>query len=445
MRNIKKGPIHTLPGELVLLIVDFLDLESLSNFRWTCRALRAWSRKRFSQRFRHRRFIFSPYSMQALVDISKHPVFGRQLQSISFGTLRHQVEVSCTEKQDPRPARQKRFINSGRHFKLLCEALRALKRHHTSIELGIFDDQKTYSGLGHEKMYARYDSVCFFTNKTLQTIRTVVQASRECDLPFTSWSMRLCLLPKTRLLVNRMLMQLIESQSNLVGPVVPIDLATHEGEHLFIDVPKRRIRIHGQQDGTYYLPESAACVCPLAPLDFAIGVVHASNAFMYLSTLELYRCALTWLDFEEILDAQAQRLEGLKMSMVCMQTNDWSLPFWDLFRGRLSRLVSLTLDNVMSTHMCHADHDADAVVNYVPHRQKWTGREDIQAGVQNMLTREDADCLKALEAAGLSGPVDFMAKQKMAALRYYSKQEACSKMSMEEILLAEFGLEWRTI
>ena len=66
-----------LPTELKKLIVHYADDSCLGNFRLTNKELNAITTKPFGERLLvERRFMLSEYSLQGLVDLTAHPVFG---------------------------------------------------------------------------------------------------------------------------------------------------------------------------------------------------------------------------------------------------------------------------------------------------------------------------------------------------------------------------------
>lgn len=140
----------TMPSELICLVIDEMDDEDLPNTRSTCRCLHAHSLERFSLRFRSRRFVFSLHSMQALTDISMHPVFAPRLESLMFGTYSLQQPLISTFRADQTHGTSREhacawqsqtgFIKSGHHVEFLRRALLNIKKHRSTIDLGIYDD-----------------------------------------------------------------------------------------------------------------------------------------------------------------------------------------------------------------------------------------------------------------------------------------------------------------
>ncbi|CAG8899404.1 unnamed protein product [Penicillium egyptiacum] len=75
--------IDYLSPELVTIVAEHLGCEDLCNFRLSARYLRDCSLTLFSNRFfRARVHLLSRFSLMALLDISRHPLFGLSLQTV---------------------------------------------------------------------------------------------------------------------------------------------------------------------------------------------------------------------------------------------------------------------------------------------------------------------------------------------------------------------------
>ncbi|KAI5273424.1 hypothetical protein E4T47_03311 [Aureobasidium subglaciale] len=78
----------TLPNEFLIKISDCVAPEDISNFRFACKKRETVSGKHFGdKRLAHRRFIFTQYSMEGLVEMTAHQVFGPCVKSVLFDIL----------------------------------------------------------------------------------------------------------------------------------------------------------------------------------------------------------------------------------------------------------------------------------------------------------------------------------------------------------------------
>lgn len=81
------GPLADIPVEVLLRITSFLPTTDLGNVRLTCRALEQSLFHFFSHEFfRKKQFMVFTDSLQALIDISKHPALSRVLKHVIIAT-----------------------------------------------------------------------------------------------------------------------------------------------------------------------------------------------------------------------------------------------------------------------------------------------------------------------------------------------------------------------
>ncbi|CAD0082899.1 unnamed protein product [Aureobasidium vineae] len=134
--------IVVLPADVLDMIVANCQDGDLSNLRLSCRILGSSSTRPFGRRcLAHLRLIFTELSLQGLVGITAHPVFGSSVRSISSGTyrltgLKHfkLSSVSGDHASDlivkKRLAKkQQTFNRSGDQLVMLTTALQNLKLH----------------------------------------------------------------------------------------------------------------------------------------------------------------------------------------------------------------------------------------------------------------------------------------------------------------------------
>ena len=78
-----------LPPEILAEIVSVCDDDSLPHLRLTCKSLCVVATHPFGEtHLAERRFLITEPSLNGLVEMTAHPVFGRCVQKISFGTYR---------------------------------------------------------------------------------------------------------------------------------------------------------------------------------------------------------------------------------------------------------------------------------------------------------------------------------------------------------------------
>lgn len=194
-----------LPTELKKLIVHHAEDSCLANLRLANKELNAIATKPFGKRLlAERRFMLSEYSLQSLVDLTAHPVFGKQSETccmLAIGANADHTQSSCVRKilfsthvvfenfdgWYPANSREdfseadhhtlwkvqtieQNFVmieKTGRIKALLNQALCNLKAQGNRIKLGIFDDvihgadhdllRKAY---GFDKLWADISPLC---------------------------------------------------------------------------------------------------------------------------------------------------------------------------------------------------------------------------------------------------------------------------------------------
>jgi hypothetical protein len=153
----------TLPPEVWGMIATEADPNDQANLRLTSRSMCAAATRPFGlSRLAHRRFIVSPHSLQALIELTSHPVLGPCMASISLGTYRmderHELrpaelddtntndntnindDTNTNEAAHLAAVTQRSIERHGHFLDALKQALTNLKCRKIRIGLGIHDD-----------------------------------------------------------------------------------------------------------------------------------------------------------------------------------------------------------------------------------------------------------------------------------------------------------------
>jgi hypothetical protein len=193
----------TLPNELLTNIADQVSPKDLPNFRLTCKTLANIAAKQFGQkRLAHCRFIFTKYSLQGLIDMTGHPVFGPCIKSIMFGTDRltnelqvligslkkhkitdHTKAMHVLQTYHERWIKHSAFLESSDLSRMLVTALTNLSTIGINVSLSIFnnDREKRYYnevltfGYGSSDEYDELPFAKFLTLNRF-TLGTIQQA-----------------------------------------------------------------------------------------------------------------------------------------------------------------------------------------------------------------------------------------------------------------------------
>ncbi|KAI5239720.1 hypothetical protein E4T42_08604 [Aureobasidium subglaciale] len=154
------------PLEVLVIIASAIDPDDLPSFRLANSRLCECSIDFFAEQLIDRRFVLSPYSLQGLVDLTAHPVFGPRVRSVALAAhqLKPEHDTCHDEHSREAAAKQSRFIDTGHHVRMLSDALSNLDRHHVIPTLGVFQDisdtpatggtiQWRHMGYGYDELY----------------------------------------------------------------------------------------------------------------------------------------------------------------------------------------------------------------------------------------------------------------------------------------------------
>ncbi|TIA41305.1 hypothetical protein D6C79_07259 [Aureobasidium pullulans] len=162
-----------LPAELKRLIVHNSDDDSLPNLRLTCKELNEIASKPFGERcLAERCFMMSDYSLQGLVDLTAHPVFGPCVRRVLINTYSFTVGIEdwlkTTGKNLPKAEREAKWkhldaadsqisdlIGTQIIIRYLAVALLNLKEHGQRVTFGLRDDV-IHRGTDHEILRKAY-------------------------------------------------------------------------------------------------------------------------------------------------------------------------------------------------------------------------------------------------------------------------------------------------
>lgn len=178
------------------MIVAAADPRDLASLRLASKMWCGLSSKRFgSTRLRHLRCVYSPYSLQSLVDLTAHPIFGPCIQSFVIGTYRMRKHLVNTQPHSkPNPANvaaliQFRFQQSELPIALITKALENLNRHGVVPRIGLYEDvicdasgEEYYRrGYGYDKLYGSVDLARNGRSLVAQTLQDLISVSQGSE------------------------------------------------------------------------------------------------------------------------------------------------------------------------------------------------------------------------------------------------------------------------
>ncbi|THX70449.1 hypothetical protein D6D04_09910 [Aureobasidium pullulans] len=151
--NTPTFPILTLSTEILVKISEECEDSDLPNMRLVCREFCNSSTKAFGQvYFADLHVLLVEPSLDILVEITAHPIYGRCVKTIVCGTARTikpVMEYDEEEEGEPIPILSPEFERSEGHIAKLVTALNNLKHHgNLEVALGIHSDEAWTKGNG---------------------------------------------------------------------------------------------------------------------------------------------------------------------------------------------------------------------------------------------------------------------------------------------------------
>lgn len=197
--------LSSLPPEIFNAVLDGLSGRDAMNLRLVCRHTSVLSSHKFGlECLADLSFIWTPYSLQGLLDLSKHS-FGRYVKRLSFATNFVHAEKLTEHPDEQREARIKGVIEQwDERNELLVQALKNFQKLNVHPVLGVFDvpwnlldvrndsttDARRY-GYGYEKFYGATRSDGWYKQSIgteprppfVHAIEYVLKAAQQAQLP----------------------------------------------------------------------------------------------------------------------------------------------------------------------------------------------------------------------------------------------------------------------
>ncbi|THX95330.1 hypothetical protein D6D08_01268 [Aureobasidium pullulans] len=196
-----------IPPEVMDVVCDVMDRDDLPALRLTCKGLCVIFSEPFARAYLEDiSLIFSEYSLAALLKLTAHPVLGRQLRRLTFGTHYLQYKSDMPGEFQTRAEALEKFVKSGAHVDMLSRALKNLKDRELDVTLGLHDDlaEVTKPGSGQynkvpfKKAYGFQDSYSGLTDYTFlqanpgRTLQAINLAAERAGYAMPRMEMSLC-------------------------------------------------------------------------------------------------------------------------------------------------------------------------------------------------------------------------------------------------------------
>ncbi|THX14941.1 hypothetical protein D6D13_02512 [Aureobasidium pullulans] len=152
--------IMDLPPEVLIEIFNLIDNKDLPNVRLTCKKLCEAANRPFGFAiFTERAHVVSPYSINALVDITEHPIFGSYVKSVGICSARaglekdylkyHRVDIDTSDK-----AILNGYVKTGRFGRLMKRVFDNIRMHSQSVTISIYNDNPDGTRFDNESCLA---------------------------------------------------------------------------------------------------------------------------------------------------------------------------------------------------------------------------------------------------------------------------------------------------
>lgn len=352
-----------MPNEILGAIVDLAGSESLPALRLTNKRLRAVSDTPFAvTNFRERRHVQSAYSMDALVEITAHPFFGKFVKTVIISGSRPEFPryaasesvppacVQCTQKGSSTicdlPTPHHLALDFEVRQDKLDQAFSNIRRHSSSVYIGIRDGTRMCYGSTY--YHGDCNEICETNSNSIPTpigckhlIRTYETISRSarfsgCRIDGTKIYTygRLCSLNTSETETKSLIRHVLRSLSNKCS--FELDLAAyhvdyHPHYYLRYDYNRRELELSELEFGSDTLPHYA----PDAEVEHMLRRLLTRS----MAQITLNHCLFVEPDVLEILCNP--KLERLTLHNTSLYTEHFDENLWSTFLHHLSCVTHL--------------------------------------------------------------------------------------------------------
>lgn len=412
----------SLPPEIFDAVLEDVSGRDLINLRLVCRHTRALSSHRFGlECLKDLSFIWTPYSLQGLLDLSKHP-FGRYVKRLSLATNFIYAEKLTEDPDEQREARSKGIFEQwDERNKLLVQALKNLQKLDIQPILGVFDvpwnlldvrndsttDVRRY-GYGYEKFYGATRSDGLYKESIgteprppfVHAIEYVLKAAQKAQLPVRAFHIH----RETGTQHKQDELRILQQQYLISKPgklrpdfeitvtVLFFEAKNEPGFTSKVFINTKRLRY---EYCTLLLEGVAGSTQSRANFDWYGTSLHPPISPGSSRPGDMDHCfreiSITFcdasLDFlREFLLSQARTLRVLHLEHITMRNFDDDadevLEFFRILKN------SLSLKYLRMARLSSKDDRSRLIGG---HDDTWTSREEIQEGLQMYIEREEND------------------------------------------------------
>jgi hypothetical protein len=408
----------SLPPEIVNTILEEVSGSDVMSIRRACRLTNALSSHQFGLKcLADLSFIWSSYSLQGLLDISRHPL-GRYVKRLTFATHFIYAERLTEDPVEQREARlQNSFVQWDQRIELVVRALENLRELSVRPILGVYDllvpwialdasdsdssDRRPRRGYGHEEFYGADKPEVSYPSFT-HAVEYVLKAAQQANLPIRAFHIHWdAHTPHEHNELSVLVERHLFSEPGTLNPDFEFLTTLEHIQRFEVDIPNSTNRISidtkRQKLELYTLKTKT------------VGVSHLPSILLEWESLDLTPLRLPMVMdhcFREIhltflhtsvgflisfLKTQAETLRVLHLESIIMPLYDEALnPMDDIQDAALSFLSmlkdDLSLEYLRMTRLS-AEEDRSRLVG--GHDDTWVGKQEIQDGLQIYIQREE--------------------------------------------------------
>lgn len=411
--------IVDLPPELLERVVQFTEPLALANMRLTCKTFCTLASRSFGEKqLANRRFMFSEESLQGLCELTAHPVFGRCVQSISFGTNRlhtdvqsiaqsilcesifYDIDVQEEEKQYIAASSEQHRITASFHYHYLLQSFKNLRfygRGNSKVTVGVFDDlleiddNKCFrTSYGSERLYGEltihYWDRCLF--ETLNILIDSMEGAnfipfgldldlRECSNQSLS---SFCEMEKLRIALDPFVRQIL-SQSHqmdfrIASPQVEVKLQMSRRSLKFcLAATSKPIYLN-----LYELGRRSR-----APSKIWDGPFHQVIRSPFLLHITLNSVSIKATELVELLTWHESTLQTLELKHVLLMMTKSSNEDVPLVLDRISTLENICYVEIFRIGYTEFYHGTGHDENMLILEETWYDKDEIECGMSRVL------------------------------------------------------------
>lgn len=183
-----------LPNEVLIKIFNSAEDRDLHNLRLTCRELYDTATPHFAKvNFTERFHVVSPYSIDTLVKITEHPVFGGYVKTVAVSSARQTTRPYMSDffswyRSPNQDICIDAYMKTRRFSRRMERVFENIRSRSGSVAISIYEspDKKRPRSRGWARLNKPLATRMLLTPRPSQTLEETVYAARRARCPITS-------------------------------------------------------------------------------------------------------------------------------------------------------------------------------------------------------------------------------------------------------------------